>query len=206
MSDTTPQNDDQEDAWQQTWNARESFLTSLLGPTDGKVFHALMPFQLGGSADALCFPSHIPGRIISTCELLGEESQKPNSLGTYELVIADRDNSSWHPNVIARLARYTCDAVLEPHHTMDIDSAVPKGSTISAFLFLEYARATFQSQPAGLLLCIGITPDELAACRKGKTDTVIAALKSANVYPYTDLTRPSTLAPPSNFFSRLFGK
>jgi len=46
-----------------------------------------------------------------------------------------------------------------------------------------------RGRKAGLLLCIGITADELAACRKGRNVEVEQALKEAGVYPYTDLHR-----------------
>ena len=50
-------------------------------------------------------------------------------------------------------------------------------------------------KPAGLLLCIGITADELLACRQGRRGDVEDALKNADVYPYTDLYRQSALKP-----------
>jgi hypothetical protein len=76
---------------------------------------------------------------------------------------------------------------------MDIGSATPEGSTIAALLFLEYARFNVRGKKAGLLLCIGITADELAACRKGRRADVEEALKKAGIYPYTDLYRRSVL-------------
>lgn len=182
------------DSWKETWDAREGALKSVLGETDGNVLHAMRPFVLGGQADVLIFPKHLPGgRVAATCELLGEESQIRNSLGTYELMIAHRDQSDWGANIISRLARYTCDALLEPGHTMDIGSAAPKGSTITAFLYCDYARFTYRDQKAGLLLCLGITADELKHCMRGETATVLAALKAAGIYPYTDLFRRSVM-------------
>jgi hypothetical protein len=187
-----PENE-QHDSWQETWNAREAALKSVLGETDGMVLHAMIPFYLGGQADVLSFRKHIPGRVAATCDLLGEEGQIRNDLGTYELMIAHRDDNNWGPNVISRLARYTCDARLEPGHTMDIGGAVPKGATITGFLFCEYARFQYREEEAGLLLCLGITADELDRCKTGRREEVLAALKAAGVYPYTDLSRPSLL-------------
>ena len=189
---------EQPDDWKQTWDAREAVLVSVLGETDGMVLHAMIPFHLGGQADVICFRKHIPGRVAATCELLGEASQIKNELGAYELMIAHRDDNDWGPNIIARLARYTCDARLEPGHTMDIATAVPKGSTIAGFLFCAYARFTYRGQDAGLLLCLGITADELEQCKAGRRDEVLSALKAAGVYPYTDLSRRSVLQPPGD--------
>ena len=198
--------DDQHDEWKKMWDAREAALKGVLGETDGRVLHAVVPFHLGGQADVLCFPRHIPGRAWATCELLGQPGQKRNQLGTFELMIAHRDDSNWGPNVISKLARYTCDARLEPGHTMEIGSAVPKGSTITGFFFVDYSRFRFGGQNAGLLLCIGVTADELAACRQRKHLEVFDALQATGVYPYTELFRASTLKRPrGGFWRRLTG-
>ncbi len=201
-----PSSDNPDNEWKSLWDARQSALTSVLGETDGMVLHALIPFHLGGQADVICFHNHVPGRVAATCELLGEESQKKNQLGTYELMIAHRDDNTWGPNLISRLARYTCDAVLEPGHTMDIGPAVPEGSTISGFLFVDYSRFKFRGENAGLLLCIGVTADEMAACRQRKQQEIFDTLKAAGVYPYTDLFRPSVLKPAQgSVWRRFFG-
>ena len=76
---------------------------------------------------------------------------------------------------------------------MDLGPVVPGDSTLTAFLFLEFGRFTLRSRKAGLLLCIGITSDELAACRSGNSKAVELALASKGVYLFTDLQRPSVL-------------
>ncbi len=154
----------------------------------------------------LTFRTHVPGRIVATCELLGEETQKRNLMGTYELAVAHRDDSDWGAKVISKLARYTCDAVVEPGQTMGIGSAVPPKSTIAGFFFDDYQRFKFEGVDAGILLCIGLTADELSACQQGQRQRVYDALKSAGVFPYTDLFRASVLKPPKGgFWRRLTG-
>jgi hypothetical protein len=76
---------------------------------------------------------------------------------------------------------------------MGARSIVPKDSRMVAFLFDEFAKFEMRGEPAGVLLCIGITADELSACRRGKKDRVLKALKSKGVYPFTDLERRSAL-------------
>lgn len=97
-------------------------------------------------------------------------------------------------NVISRLAYYTLEAKLNPGDTMDIGSALPDDSTLAAFLFFNFAAFKVRGRKAGLLLCVGITADELEACRAGKRVKVENALKAAKVYPFTDLYRKSVLA------------
>jgi hypothetical protein len=195
-----------DDEWKQTWDARKTALESVLGAAEDSVLHAFLPFHLGGQADVLTFRKHIAGRVAATCELLGEPSQKPNLQGTYELAIAHRDESDWGPNIISKLARYTCDAVLQPGQTMDIGPAVPPQSSISGFFFDDFKRMKFKGADAGLLLCIGLTADELAACKQGKRQMVYDALVAQKVFPYTDLFRASVLKPSGGgFWRRLTG-
>lgn len=194
-----------DDDWKQTWDARKSALESVLGPAEDTVLHAIVPFSLGGQADVLAFRKHIAGSVAATCELLGEPSQKRNLQGTYELAIAHRNENDWGPNIISKLARYTCDALLQPGQTMDIGPAVPAKSTISGFFFDDFKRMKFGGADAGLLLCIGLTADELAACRQGKRQKVYDALIAQKFFPYTDLFRPSVLKPGNGFWRRLTG-
>ena len=148
---------------------------------------------MGGAADVVFFRRHIPGRVSVTSELIGCDEQIPNRFGVYELMICHRDDEAWGPNLISQLAHYTLEAELNPGETMDIGPATPPGSTIAALLFLEYARFTVRGKQAGLLLCLGITKDELKVCRKGRHQEIVEALKKANVFPYTDLSRPSAV-------------
>ncbi len=189
--------DEPSDSWQVWWDARVMAIEDVLGKSENIVGHAVIPFHLGadlgGAADIIYFRHHVPGRISVTAELIGCEDQVPNDLGNYELMICHRDDERWGPSLICRLAYYTLEAELKPGDTMDIGPAAPEGSTIVALLFLEYARFKVRGKKAGLLLCLGITADELAVCRQGQCAEVERALKKEGVYPYTDLYRKSVL-------------
>jgi hypothetical protein len=183
--------------WQEWWDARIAAIEGVLGKSEDVVGHAVIPFHLGGdiggAADIIYFCHHLPGRVSVTSELIGCEDQVPNDLGNYELMICHRDDEEWGPNVICKLAYHTLEAELKPGDTMDIGSAAPEGSAIAALLFVDYGRFNARGTKAGLLLCIGITADELEACRKGRRADVEQALKKVGVYPYTDLYRQSVL-------------
>lgn len=185
------------DDWEQAWDARKRFLEAHLGPAQDKVGHASVPFEMGpeagGAADVLYFRQGVPGVLSVTSALLSEPAQVANTLGHYELAIAHRDDEPWGPNIISRLAHYTLECALNPGETMSIGSAVPRGSSIQAFLFEALCQGEFDGSPAGVLLCIGITADELQACQSGRLDEVRQALKDAGVFPHTDLARPSVL-------------
>lgn len=106
MTETDP-------AWAAVWDARQCALSAILGPTTGRVLHAVIPLELGGSADVLEFPQHLPGATFVTADLTGPSSEQlESSLGQYELMICTRTHEGWAPNLISRLAKYTLDAVL----------------------------------------------------------------------------------------------
>jgi hypothetical protein len=186
-------------AWQPWWDARLAAIESLLGKSEGAVRHAPVPFEMGpevgGAADVIYFRHHVPGLVAVTSELIGRDDQVPNDLGNYELVICHRTDEPWGPQLISQLAHYTLEAALNPGDTMDIGPAAPEGSTIAALLFLEYGRLNVRGRDAGLLLCIGITADELEACRNGDRERVEVGLTELGEFPYTDLFRPSVFLP-----------
>jgi len=170
-------------------------METVLGKMDDEVLHAAIPFEvglgLGGAADVVSFSQSLGGIAYVTSDLIGNDKQKPNLLGNYELMICHRTPSEWGPGIIRRLAYYTLSTPLNPGETMDLGPSVPKGSTIVAFLFLEYAAFRVRRRKAGLLLCVGITKDELDVRFEQGPSVVEQKLKEKDVYPYTDLMRPS---------------
>jgi Suppressor of fused protein (SUFU) len=190
-------NEQHDDEWTLWWDARVAAMESVLGMTADTVGHGVIPFQfgaeMGGAADIVYFRNHLDGVVAATSELIGCDDQPPNDQGNYELIICSRADDDWGPNIICQLAHYTLEAVLDPGETMDIGPAVPDGSSIAAFLFCDYGRFKVRDRNAGLLLCVGITADELSECRAGNRERVETALKDAGVFPYTDLFRDSVL-------------
>lgn len=186
--------------WEAWWDARTAAFEAVLGKSDELVGHSIVPFEFGveagGAADVLYFRNHLAGVVTVTAQLIGDDDQIPNDQGNYELMICERnDDDHWGASFISRLAQYTLEARLNPGETMDVGPALPEDSTLSAMLFLDYARVDVLGRDCGLLLCLGITADELAACRRGRTAEVEAALKAAAVYPFTDHNRRSVVGP-----------
>ena len=177
------------------FQAHFTALEPLLGKADGRVWSAPVPLHLSGDSSVLVFRSYVDGVVYVICDLIGLSDQQPNSLGQYELMICTRQEEEWAPELISRLARATMEDVLEVGETMDIGPALPEGSTIVALLFttpdLPQERFTVRGVTAGILLCVGITEDELRLCRGGQTERVLADLRRAGVFPFTDLQRRS---------------
>ncbi len=186
-----------DDEWTLWWDARIAAMETVLGKSADTVGHGMIPFQLGaemgGAADIVYFREHLDGVIAATSELIGCDDQLPNDLGNYELMICSRQDEEWGANIICQLAHYTLQAVLNPGETMDISSAAPAGSTIAAFLFCDYGRFQVRDRNAGLLLCLGISVEELVECRAGNRPYVESALREAGVFPYTDWFREGVI-------------
>ena len=179
------------------FDERLAALERAFGKSADVILHSVVPFvfgfEQGGRADVVQFREYVDGTVYVTCDLLGSEEQVPNRLGTYELAICHRPGEDGGAPAIAALAYYTLQAPIEPGDTMDAGSIVPEGSPIVALLFEEFARFDIRGEPAGVLLCIGITADELSACRRGQWKRVLKALKSQGVYPFTAWRRRSAL-------------
>ena len=172
------------DNWERIWEARIAALAPILGKAADRVYHAVVPFYLGGSADVLSFPDYVPGATYVTAELTGEESgQLPSSLGNYELMICARAELPRASDLVSQLARYTCDAILEPGETMDIGKYFAD-SSLRALLFAYPADEPIQfslfGKSCGLLLCVGITADELAL-KQSRPNEVSGTVVSASL-------------------------
>ncbi len=179
----------EENDWQKVWDARSASLSQILGKPADTVLHAPVPFQLGGAADVLCFPQAVAGMAYVTAELTGEDvGQIPNSMGNYELMICGRQELPAGANLISRLARYTCEAKLEPGESMDVGRSFGD-STIRALLFThlrdEAAQFEFLGCRYGLLLCMGITAEELEFKQEHGSEKLLELLKQHSVFPFT---------------------
>lgn len=182
--------------WERHWKARLLALESVLGPSDGTVLHSAIPFHLDGKADVVCFHKHVDGVVYSTADLIGDDRSRPNLLGQYELLIATKADEAWAPSLISWLAKYTIHEVLQPWDSMEIGLALPKPTDLTTLLFVPYGQIEVGKKAANLLLCLGITADEIAFCRESDCDLLLDRLKSEGHYPFTDLKRASVLVEP----------
>jgi hypothetical protein len=179
------------------WDARIEALIPILGKPLDVVYHSHLPIHLGGFADVLAFPSFVPGMTYVTADLTGGDvGQLANSLGTYELMVCLKEELTRAADLISRLARYTCEAVLGPGHTMDLPDFF-NGSVIRALLFAVPGETplqfSFGGKTYGLLLCVGITEAELAFKNANGASRLVALLKERGVFPYTILQRESVV-------------
>lgn len=163
-----------EDDWTRLWDARLKALEAALGPAEDVVLHSQVPFHLDGGADVLVFRRHANGVAYVTADLIGDDRAKPNGTGQYELMICPREDAEWAPSLISWLARYTIDGVLSPGDTMDMSRGFPQPTALAALLFVDHARINVNAKPAGVLLCVGITADELQYRAENGSDALIS--------------------------------
>lgn len=183
---------DELDDWNEIWDARAEALCRIFGPSWDNVYHATHPFALGGQADVMAFSNSPNGVVYITAELSG----KPNACyADYELMICHRSPTDWGANLISRLAPYTQQAYLHHGDTMDIHGAAPADSKIVGLLFLTFDCFELFGEFFDLRLCLGITQEELDFKQKHGFEPLVDALKTYNVYPYTDLERGTVTLP-----------
>jgi hypothetical protein len=183
---TTSEADDEDD-WEEVWDARAEALALALGSGHDEVYHAPHPFSLGGQAEVMAFRHHLQGVAYVTAELTG----KPDaSHADYELMICHRSDQDWGLNAISRLAAYTEKAYIDAGESMDIEGT-PPDSQIKALLFDTYGTFTLFGQVNDIRLCIGITKPELEFKLQHGPEKLMERLKRHGVYPFTDLERNS---------------
>ena len=181
------------DDWQKSWDARLAALEAEFGESEDKIVTSPVPIYLGGGADVLTFKNHIDGVVYISAGLIGDGGQKKTDIGEYELMMCAHDENDWMPSLLSKLAPYTFGAALNPGDTMDISSAMPKGSSIAALLYVPYRQFKVNGTDAGALLCIGITEQELKHCRENGHAEVLTKLNAKAIYPYTDTDRDSVV-------------
>jgi hypothetical protein len=186
--------------WEKVWDARLRALSRHFGKRGDMDHHALIPFYLGGNADVVPFPGYRGGVAYVTSEMTGEDvGQIPGPFGSYELMVCTRAENAKAAEIISRLARYTCDARLEASQTMDIRDFFGDG-TIRAFFFChpedEPIRFELNGQPCSVLLCVGITSDELEFKMKKGPEALLTLLKDKGIFPFTEPDRASVVSKP----------
>lgn len=186
---------DEQDGWEATWDARQSALEAVLGKSGPRVLHAMIPFAFGGFADVLEFPRLPGGVAYVTADMTGGDSgQRPNSLGNFELMICARRTSPTAADFIAGLAGLTRQRALQPGEILDCSTK--PASPFDAMLLTEWRtkrRFRFAGKDWGLLLCVGITRQDVLFARAHGSNRLLARLKRAGTFPFSTFRAPQQL-------------
>lgn len=186
--------------------AKQASLERVLGAMDEMVFHALIPFFIGGGLDLYTFSACIPGTVFATQELIGREPENrpmKGRLGHFELVAClppglGRDDEAGVRlinQVLNPIAQYAFDAVLSPGETAELP--VGEGDETMGLLFDEFnpkgVAFEVSGERFGLLLCMPIHKSGLVFARSSGAEVLIKKLRSAGAWPYADLTRAAVV-------------
>ena len=198
-----------DEAYQRHAEAKTAALERILGPLHDVVYHAIIPFAVGGPVDMYCFPEHVSGSAFATMELIEPDGSgpQPNRFGTYELVAftkrrmpAEADVPDDHPfsrammrirGILTNIAHFSREAVLNPGETCEIPGDEDEPGT--CLIFDEYAPdgVPFEigGKKHGLLLVIEVFRSEMEYAMEHGSTAVLQKLKEAGHYPYSDLDR-----------------
>jgi len=169
-------------------------LESVFGKSDETHLHGVIPFSLGydmgGTADVISFSDHYQGaKLYVTCELVGNDDQRPNSKGQYELAVCHKEEEGWPVDLILNLAHYSLESAMDHGQTMDVDPATPQDSDISALIFKRIGEYDAFGKPANVICCIGITKKELDYCFENGSEALFSQLPER--YILTEKNRKS---------------
>jgi hypothetical protein len=210
---TSPKTDEKpqfsEEERDRHYEAKEAALERILGPMHDMVGHAIVPFQIGGAVDMYYFPKGIPGTGFATMELIEPDGSgpQPNRIGTYELLAFTRhkipspeDKSEERPfnkierricGIFTTTGLYSYEAVLNPGETCEVPGK--EGEPNICLIFDEYVSVgksfEIEGKKHGLLLVIEVFRSEMEHAMKHGSAAVLAKLKEAGHYPYSDLDR-----------------
>jgi hypothetical protein len=173
----------------------QEFMKKELGTPGDKVFHAVVPFQMGydagGAADVYIF-KRIDGYIsFITGDLIGEK-QEYSDAGNYELLSVMKEDQEWGAKLIRMLAFSTIEESFNSGETMDIGS-FGKDVGFDAIIFDKYASFNIDEKEIGIMLVIGITKKELDWTFKNSGNALLQKLKNEGIYPYSIPKRNSVI-------------
>jgi len=139
-------------------------------------------------------------------ELIGPDGKgpKPNRLGTYELVMCTcRPRNDQNENfrkvegriniILTSLANYSFQTVINPNETAELPGENPSDTSYIVFDKFDTRGIPFEFKKYGLLLAVEVHKSELEYARANGTAELIKKLRTAGVYPYSDIDRAPVL-------------
>ena len=190
------------------WNGQKSkLMEAILGPEHDVVMHAVIPYAIGGTLDLYYYPHGVPGTAVATKELseLPGQGSSNRVFSCYELAMFTRHRLNLDlardettpfgrahltiNRVLNYIARYSASATLNPNETCAFPAEM-KHVGGKCLVFDAYGTPDDdQRRPFGILAVIEVQPSEMEFARAEGGSELIARLKNAGHYPYSDLDR-----------------
>lgn len=189
------------------YDYKSKLMEKMLGKEHDMVMHAIIPYVVGGGLDLYYYPNGIPGTAIATKELteLPDEGSKNRTFSCYELVMftrhpldlkqaKDKDTAfgKAHSNINAVLnviARYSAEANLNANETCEFPADMPKMGGKCLIFDSIGQHSDERVKSFGLLAIIEIFRSEMQFAMEHGGGQLLAKLKAAGHYPYSDMDR-----------------
>jgi hypothetical protein len=202
-----------EEECERDYELKEAGLEAVLGKMHDTVYHAPIPYCVGGSLDTYLFPNHIAGTAFVSMELLQPDGKgpAPNSNGTYELIMftkhqcikTESQDTMESPfdiivdrcgDIMTITAHYSAEsgnyaAVLESYQTSTVPLSEDDEECKAHCFYHKYADFSVGNRKHHLLLIMEIFESELNYARQEGTEKLLSKLKEKGYYPYSDLDR-----------------
>ena len=198
-------------AAEEWYDHKSKVMEEILGPEHDTVMHAIIPYAGGGALDLYYYPRGVPGTGIATKELseFPNEGSPSSQFSCYELAMftrhpldldkADDGNTAFgraHSNIdrlLNHIAPYSSQATLNPGETCEFPADVEHVGG-KCLIFVDYgSRSDATVRKFGILLVMEIFRSEMDFARANGGAELIAKLKAAGHYPYSDLEREAVL-------------
>jgi len=198
--------EDHDEKFAREWyDNKTAMMVEILGKEHDIVMHAIIPYAIGGGLDLYYYPNGITGTAGATkelCEMPGQGSSN-DVFENYELVMFTRhalalDDAQEESTPFGRaqhtinailncIAPYSSQATLNPHETCEF----PEDMETIGGKCLIFDAYEFDGQLAefGLLVIIEIYRSEMDYAREHGGEKLLAKLKKADYYPYSDMER-----------------
>jgi hypothetical protein len=186
---------------------KSRLMEQSLGQEHDMVLHAIIPYAVGGALDLYYYPNGRPGVGIATKELteLPNEGASNRVFRSYELVMFTRRpldmdavqkpatpfgrTHARMSRLLNMIARYSADASLNPNETCEFPADFPDVGG-ACLIFDGFACHTDDVVDRfGLLLLLEVFRSEMEYARSHGGGALLAKLKEAGHYPYSDMDR-----------------
>ena len=174
---------------------RRDALSELIRAPMARAYVASPPLHLGGGVDVLSFAAPEGGYTYVTSGLSHPRFPQRFGAARFELAIHAREPNEWAPRLLARIGPTSAGL---RYHFYDTLPLADGSSRLGGLVFAPHeprAWSVVGDQRYLLMRCVGVTLDELAACRIAGAPTVLSAIERAGIYPSP--TRTARPSPPS---------
>jgi hypothetical protein len=196
-----PPSEAEYDAW---YVQKSERMEKALGPDHEVVLHALIGYEVGGPLHTYFYCAGVPGTAIATKQLARLDSAKPTNAAyrKYELVMFTReaiapgeigalappdqdDKLGLMRGALNAVARYAEEVQLNPGETLEFPGDFGAPLAGRCFVLDAYRPDCFDAS-FGLMALMEVHRDEMELARRRGGAALVALLKEARCYPYSD--------------------